>query len=347
MSGINTLACLWVITLCFSFNAHSIELNGSNQSGISEVYGFVVGQQMTLDRIARRYPDLAREALLARLTFERTFGDIPSKIEPMLKKALGNDKYLKFQADFEHKLSGQVEREPLSRATAKTFLEEVRNRGEGDIYSPTLEFLLSIKFGEFPAEEFTKAFRQNYRTDGSGKSRGVVVEMQLPRSWKGMDGYRPHIVRKWKSEAGTGMELIMLQVRETEGVYITRADVAEMIQPKEIKSLVPDGGVLGDYGMVSMENLPGYFVDFSLLQERAGMVIYQKMRQYNFFYRDRMIAVHCSAGSLESEYESVELQFEKVKPLCAQVFNSVVLPDKYEGVEPGDWAEEEKAMPAI
>lgn len=72
--------------LCFSLNAHSIELNRSNQSGISETYGFVVGQQMTLDRIARLYPDLAREALLARLAFERTFGDIPAKIEPMLKK---------------------------------------------------------------------------------------------------------------------------------------------------------------------------------------------------------------------------------------------------------------------
>ena len=324
-----------------------MELNRSNQSGISEAYGFVVGQKMTLDRIARLYPDLAREALLARLAFERTFGDIPAKIEPMLKKAFGNDKYQKFHTDFELKLSGQLEREPLSRETAKAFLEEVRNRGEGDIYSPTLEFLFAIKFSEFPAEEFTKGFRQKYRTDGSGKSRGVVVEMQLPRSWKGMEGYRPHIVRKWKSEAGTGMELIMLQVRETEGVYITRADVAEMIQYGEIKSLVPDGGVLGDYGMVSMENLPGYFLDFSLLQERAGMAIYQKMRQYTFFYLDRMIAVQCSAGSLESEYESTEIQFEKIRPLCVQVFNSVVLREKYLKPESERRSGAELGMPAI
>jgi len=324
-----SLAYVWLMTFLFSVSAHSVELNRGNQAGISEAYGFALGQQMSLDRISRIYPDLAREALLARLSFERTFGDIPAKVEPMLKKALGNAEYQKLRAALEKTLGEQLERELLSREIAKNFLEEVRSRSEGNIHSPVLEFLLAIKFSKFPADEFAKGFRQKYRTDGSGKSRGVILEMQVPRSWQAAEGYRPHIVQKWKSEAGTGMELIMLQVRETEGVYITRSDVAEIVQPGEIESMVPSGGVLEDYGMVSVENLPGYFMDIGLLQERAGMVIYQKIRQYNFFYRDRIIAVHCSAGSLESEHESVELRFEKVKPLCTQVFNSVVLPDQY------------------
>ncbi len=37
-----------------------------------------------------------------------------------------------------------------------------------------------------------------------------------------------HIVRKWKSEAGTGNELIMLQVPETGVMNVSRADVAEL-----------------------------------------------------------------------------------------------------------------------
>jgi hypothetical protein len=77
------------------------------------------------------------------------------------------------------------------------------------------------------------------------------------------------------------------------------------------------------------------------------MVIYQKMRQYNFFYQDRMIAVHCSAGSLESEYESAEIQFEKIKPLCTQVFNSVVLREKYLKPESERRSGADLGMPAI
>jgi hypothetical protein len=102
-----------------------------------------------------------------------------------------------------------------------------------------------------------------------------------------------------------------------------------MMQPGEVADLVPDGGVLKDYGMVSMENLPGYFTDFSILQERAGMAIFQKLRQYTFFYADRMVSIQCSAVGLERQHEAVDKSFESVKPLCIQVFNSVVIPDKY------------------
>jgi hypothetical protein len=327
LSGVRFLAFFCGLVLCYSANA--IELNRSNQSGVAEAYGFVIGQQITLDRIAERYPELAREALLARLAFERTFGDVPDKIDPMLKNTLGSDEYEKFRADLTRQLKSQLNSDPLTKPIAEGFFDEVRGRADGDIYSPTLEYLLAIRFGDWPVEEYTKGFRQKYQTDGSGKSRGIVLHMQLPRSWEGMEGNRPHIVRKWKSEAGTGMGLIMLQVRKTQGVHITRADVAEMMQPGEVADLVPDGGVLKDYGMVSMENLPGYFTDFSILQERAGMAIFQKLRQYTFFYADRMVSIQCSAVGLERQHEAVDKSFESVKPLCIQVFNSVVIPDKY------------------
>lgn len=139
----------------------------------------------------------------------------------------------------------------------------------------------------------------------------------------------------------------MLQVRGTEGVSVTRADVAEMMQSGEIEGLVPEGGALQDYGMASVEGMPGYFMDFDVLMERAGVAVYQKMRQYSFFYHERMIAVQCSAGALESDYESVEARFERMKPLCVQVFNSVVLPDKYLLSEPERRGNEGVLMPAI
>jgi len=341
------LTFLSVLAICFSSTALAIELNRSNQSGIAEAYGFVVGQQMTLDRIANRYPDLAREAFLAGLSFERTFGDVRARVEPIFKQALGQEMFEKFQSDLKRELQGQSRRVELTRTTAEAFLEEVHSRSEGNIYSPALEFLLAIRFEKYPVDEFIEGFRKRYRTDGIGKSLGVVLNMQLPQSWKGMEGNRPHIVRKWKSEAGTGNELIMLQVRETGVMNVSRADVAELMQPDEVMSLLPDGSELEEYGLVSVENMPGYFVDFSHLNERAGMAIYQKIRQYSIYYRDKLILVQCSAGALERDYEAVESSFESVKPVCTQVFNSLVLPEEYKNSEPELQHEDGGYMPSI
>lgn len=340
------LLLVWLLVCATPLKA--IEVNQGNLPGLAEAYGFVLGQKLSLERIAREYPDLARDALLARLSFERTFGDIHGKLRPKMVAFMGEELFQQFLSDVTAQLEQINGQQEITREIADQFLEEVGSRrAKGDIYSPTLEYLLAIRFGDNPAQEYTKGFRQRYHTDGTGKSLGVILNLQLPKSWQELEGNRPHIVRKWKSEAGTGMELIMLQVRGTEGVSVTRADVAEMMQSGEIEGLIPEGGALLDYGMVSVEGLPGYFMDFDVLMERAGMAVYQKMRQYSFFYHDRMISVQCSAGALESDYESAEARFERVKPLCVQVFNSVVLPDKYLRPEPERRGNEGVLMPAI
>ncbi|TYC63820.1 hypothetical protein FMN52_00930 [Marinobacter sp. BW6] len=338
---------LLVVLLTCSSSLEAIEPNQGNLSGLAEAYGFVMGQNLSLDRISREYPALAREALLAKLAFERTFGDIHDQLNPKFIEFMGEERFREYRAQLEGQLNEMNGQQKITRAIAESFLEDVRKRAEGEIYSPTLEYLLAIRFGDNPVQEYARGFRQRFHTDGSGKSLGVVMNLQLPQSWQEQEGNRPHIVRKWKSDAGTGMELIMLQVRGTEGVSITRADVAEMMQPGEIEGLVPYGGALQDYGMVSVEGLPGYFMDFDLLMERAGMAIYQKLRQYTFFYHDRMVAVQCSAGALERDHELVETQFGKIKPLCAQVFNSVVLPEKYLKPEPERHGGEDVVMPSI
>ncbi|WP_417539427.1 hypothetical protein [Marinobacter sp.] len=307
----------------------AIEPSPRNASGLGEAYGFVLVQNLTLQRIADDYPDLAREALLAKLEFQRTFGDIHANLEPKLVEFLGEEVFKAFRAKLENQLMDMAQGEEIRRILAENFLEEVRNRARGDIYSPTLEYLLAVRFSENPVSEYSSGFRQTFQTDGSGKSRGLVLRIQLPKSWQEKEADRPHIVRKWQSEAGTGMELVILHVRETDGVHISRSDVAEMLQPGEVDALVPADGVLYDYGMVTIEGLPGYFIDFGQLAERAGTVMFQQMRQYVFFYKDRAVSVQCSVGALESDHELVEGRFARVKPLCAQIFNSVVLPELY------------------
>ncbi|MBK1887820.1 MULTISPECIES: hypothetical protein [Marinobacter] len=123
----------------------AIEPSPRNASGLGEAYGFVLGQNLTLQRIADDYPDLAREALLAKLEFQRTFGDIHANLEPKLVEFLGEEVFKAFRAKLENQLMDMAQGEETRRILAENFLEEVRNRARGDIYSPTKDRAVSVQ----------------------------------------------------------------------------------------------------------------------------------------------------------------------------------------------------------
>ena len=193
---------LLVVMLTCASPLEAIEPNQGNLSGLAEAYGFVLGQKLSLERISLEYPDLAREALLAKLAFERTFGDIHGQLNPKFIEFMGEERFRDYRAQLEGQLKEMNRQQKITRGIAASFLDEVRKRAKGEIYSPTLEYLLTIRFEDNPVQEYAKGFRQRFYTDGSGKSLGVVMNLQLPKSWQEQEGNRPHIVRKWKSAAG-------------------------------------------------------------------------------------------------------------------------------------------------
>lgn len=52
------LLLVWMLLCATPLKA--IEVNQGNLPGLAEAYGFVLGQKLSLERIAREYPDLAR-----------------------------------------------------------------------------------------------------------------------------------------------------------------------------------------------------------------------------------------------------------------------------------------------
>ena len=318
-----------IITLLAFSSASAIEINNRNSRSLGEVYGFVIAQDASLDAIVIKYPELARDVLLAGLDFERTFGDVESRLQSMFSSILGKEETAGLRLQLLAQNAQWLQDNPITKDIALVFLEEVRNRAKGEIHSPVLEYLLALRFSDNPAKELIEGFRQSFKTDGSGKSQGLVLNLQLPRSWKEKEASRPHIVRKWQSEGGTGPGLIMLMVRDSAGENPSRTDIAEWMLPGEIETLVPDGGVLRDHGLVMIENQPGYFMDFEMLNQRAGAVVFQIMRQYSVFYRGKMVSIHCAAGALESQHINVDEEFQRIKPLCQQVVNTLVIPELY------------------
>lgn len=324
--GIRRLA---ILLLTLPVMAAAASFNTAAVKGLSTAYGFVLGQEYSLSRIEKEYPDLAGGVVLARSQFDATFPDIQAKLEAQLKHVFGEKKFQALAVTMGDKVREALGRLQMTRPMAVDLFDQVKGRSKGIIESPVLEYLLAVKYQSNPAGEFADGFRQRYKTDGIGKSQGIKVNLQLPKSWAAKDGERPHIVQKWSSVNGTGMEMIFLDIRDAEGSNPSRQEMLRFVTSGEVRDIVPDGGAYVASGNFSLEKQTGYWVQMSLLLERAGMKMYQDSVINQLFFRGKAIAIGCAVVGPENERQKIGEAFKRMKPLCQQVLNSLVLPQAY------------------
>ncbi|MFO1389411.1 hypothetical protein [Cellvibrio sp.] len=318
------LALLSYSTACFAMN-----LNPTSVKGMAQAYGFVLGQEYSLSRITKEFPDLTVRVELAGAQFGSTYPDIKVKLETQLKQAMGERLFQETKADLLTKLKETIGRQQITKESALSFLEQVKGRSKGDIESPVLEYLLALRYTTNPAAEFADGFRQRYETNGMGKSQGIKLNLQLPRSWAREEGERPHIVQKWVSENGTGLEIIHLDIRDAQGYSPTKKELEDFVKSGEVKESVPNGSTYVASGNFTLENQTGWWVQTSMSLERAGMKTHQEALIYQFFFRGKAVGIMCQAVGPEGEEAKVYESFNRIKPLCQRVLNSVVLPQAY------------------
>lgn len=318
------LLFVFLPTTVFALNA-----NPTSVKGMAQAYGFVLGQEYSLSRIAKEFPELTGDVELARAQFGSTFPDIKTKLETQIKQAMGEKPFQETATNLRTKLRETLGRQQITSDVAASFLKQIKARSKGEIESPVLEYLLAVGYSANPVGEFADGFRQRYQTDGAGKSQGIKLNLQLPRSWAGKDGERPHIVQKWVSENGTGLEMIHLDIRDGQGYNPTKKEMEEFVSSGESKNSVPDGSTYVASGNFTLEKQTGYWLQMAMPLERAGMKIYQDVLMYQFFFRGKVIGIMCQAGGPENEKPKVNVAFKRIRPLCQQVLNSIVLTQAY------------------
>lgn len=307
----------------------AINFNSTSVKGVAQAYGFVLGQEFSLSRIAKEFPELSGGVELARSEFGSTFPDIKTKLEIQLKNAMGEKLFQETATNLRTKLRENLGRQQITREIAANFLDQVKGRSKGEIESPVLEYLLAVKYTANPVGEFADGYRQRYQTDGAGKSQGIKLKLQLPRSWAAKEGERPHIVKKWVSENGTGLEIIILDIRDAEGYNPTKKEMEEFVRSGEVKEAVPEGSAYVASGNFTLEMHTGYWVQMAMLVERAEMKSYQDVLMYQFFFQGKAVGLMCQTGGPETEKSKVNEAFRRIRPLCQQILNSLVLTQAY------------------
>ena len=320
---------LLVVVMLPVVTAAAININPTSVKGLAQAYGFVLGQGYSLLRITTELPEFSKDVTVANARFDATFPDIKTKLEMQLKEALGDKGFQEVATTLRSKVKELAERQKLSKEIAADFLEQVKARSKGEIESPVLEYLLTVKYANYPMGEFSDGFRQRYQTSGDGKSQGIKLKLQIPKSWLAKEGERPHIVQKWIRANGTGFETISLDIRDAEGVNPTKKEMEEFVKSGEVKETVPEGGTYVDAGTFSLEQQNGYWMQMALSLDRAGMKMYQQALLYQLFFRGKAVGIMCGSAGADNEKQKVNEAFKQIRPLCQQVLNSLVLLQVY------------------
>ncbi len=323
------LALLTVVALASPSPTWALNVNAKAIEGLSQAYGFIVGQEYMLDRISKKYPDLASSAELARARFASTFPDIKTRLEAELRSALGPANFDQLAKKIAGTRHTTLDRQTVTPDAAAKFLDQVQGRARGEIESPMLEYLLAVKYANNPAREYSDGFRRRFDTDGTGKARGIKLSLRLPRSWAARDGERPHIVKKWTTEGGTGLEILMLHIRDAEGYDPDKREIERFLRSGEVRQAVPDGALHLASGAFTVEGRPGYWIDMKLTQERVGVAVYQRMLMYQLFFRGQAIGIMCQTAGQPQNAAKVDDSLSRFRPLCQAVVNSLVLHQAY------------------
>jgi len=296
---------------------------------LSQAYGYLKGQQFTLDKIKKGYPELELEVTRCELEFNLVFKKASDNINRELKKLLGNE-FEKYEREMIGDLKSMLSQQIITEDLAINFIEEVKQRSIGKIESPVLETLLTYQFIDNPAKEFSSGFINSYSTKGHPKTKDVTINAKLPLSWSQKEGDRPNVIQKFVSENGKGQEIILFMVTDLglpNDYKITKDELNEFFTESELKQMIPDGSEFISAKRITLDNHIGGQLIFMTTQERLDFSLTMQAAHFITIYEGKMVFLQCMVSAEVGE--NLSDRFNLFLPLFRQVANSLILMDQY------------------
>lgn len=318
---------------------------------LSRTYGFVLGQQFTMDKVKSNHPDLSSKILQLEYEWRSVFGNSMSNIETELKTSMG-DKWDVYNKELKSKLS-QYFGDNITKEQALEFVDIVKKRCKGDIESPVIETLLiyNTTFKTTPSEEFLRGFKRTFETDGTGKSKGLKFKIEYPQSWHIRDAKRPNLIKFFTSENGRGFVYSSILVNdlknELKGTF-SEKEIDYLLNTKdgnkelseiffEQESLVEMANGMGAENISNvttqkmvLDNCPGAMLDFIGYQERLDSKLKMFCRNYIGLYKGHLFWIQFSVFKNPDESEKIfSLRIEANKPLFRLMANSFIVLNQY------------------
>lgn len=331
---IRKISMIFILSILASNAFAEIKLSNALAKDIGRAYGFYLGQNYSLNEISKKFPSLSGLALIADKKFSATFNSSIEGMDAIMTKN-AKAEWLKIKSRITKQIADSININQITESQARKFVELVSQRAQGNIESPIIETFLLFKFGfqEHPEREFFDGYKYKYKTNGLGKAKGLAFSIEAPKTWTAQEGNRPNIVQKFVSENGRGLELLLVLIKEMPlqpGEQITEKDILEILNPKDIKDVLPEGSIYLNSGKLTLENLPGYWVHFNISRSRVRDSVDMEIIMYTIFYKNKIIQIQ---GQVMTSMNGKKIErhggFKKYEKLFDLMVNSFVLPEMY------------------
>jgi len=297
----------------------------------SAAYGFILGQEQSLQYIREQYPRLEFSVFQAENVFKASFGQSRINLQKYLIGFMGQDAFKTLEDTLLKTMKKNAPDLFFSEERALNMLSTVHDRSRGEISSPILETILAFQYDETPQDEIASGFVQVFRTKGHAKAKETDWQIKIPLSWSAEEAERPNIIQKFISESGDGRYQIMLDVKKAEllaGKKLTRAEELAMFSEHNCRSSIPDGGTFISYNKMTFDRIAGASMVFDQVAERLDTRVKVRTVQFIFVLDGMVYMLHCFLMG-ESASSDLTKEWSKVRPLFLQVAHSIVVFDQY------------------
>lgn len=334
MKSLPSLIVLLLFALASCAYAQDSTPKKSRPEQLFEAYGFVLGQQISLELIEKKFPDLSEDTKQSWIAFESSaLGKSATSLEEDLSSNIG-DKWPQAKQQLTSKIQGSIEQEQLTRDKAISFLAEVQARAKGRLPDPILSTLLSVhpRYTKEPELELTEGWKQTYRTKGHPKAKGVDFSISFPASWSRREGYRPNIIQFFQSGAGHGPMTCSLMVKNMPlpaGYIPTQEEVKELFQSDEFKRELSETGTVVEIKPMVLEGAPAVMFVCDHTQQRLDITLSIRMIQFATVQGASMICIQFPLAKQPDSKDSLDDLQRKYLPIYRGIVNTFVLNDRY------------------
>ena len=301
---------------------------------LNTAYGFVLGQQASLELIEKKFPDLSRDVKASWFAFNSSaLGESVKGVEAELSSQLG-DKWPKYKKAMATQMKKMTEGQQVTKNQAIAFLGEVKLRGKGKLPDSIRSTLLSAnpRYSKHPSLEIAEGWKKVFPSKGHAKAKGLNIKIFYPSSWKQTEGTRPNILQKFQG-ANIKDGMVMLITKALPAPYnrkLTAAEKNELVSEEVTKGFIPDGAKFISHKITKIDGEIAAMFEYEMIGERVGYSIGQKTLSFIIPHNGTILLIQCATGGDASKgMEATRNRYRAAKPLFTLIASSCVFVDKW------------------
>lgn len=326
---------VWLATTASGIGAppDARSISGEMFRDAFSVFSLTEAQERSAAAIIAKFPDLRQDATMAKIEFDEAFGPAIRAVDDFLtQNSSAEFDWPSLREKLEAEI-GQLDFSQMSRQQALDYIETIRKRTKGDGPQRIYRVLMAFHpvYAEKPHMELVNGYKKEYTSDGAGKSLGLKISIEYPRSWEAAEGRRPHILQKFESPDSSASAMIYVNDIPLPARLSSDQDNLDYLSSREYIEKEMPGAVFLSRSKTTIAGKPSAICDAILTRSAPAGDITVRTRMYFILHKQKIVTftVDTAADGLKSRDE-MEARFRNYEMLFDLMATSIDFYDKYD-----------------